>query len=127
MEKRKVSSTNFENEQILQDECPFIFALSIMGKRWKPAILWKLSQGINRFGKLKREIPPISEKMLTQHLRELERDQLVTRTVYAEVPPRVEYELTALGKTLEPILAQLNDWGTRTMGDFRQTETPGGQ
>ena len=120
MEKRKVSSTNFENERILQDECPFIFALSIMGKRWKPAILWKLSQGVNRFGKLKREIPPISEKMLTQHLRELEQDQLITRTVYAEVPPRVEYELTALGKTLEPVLAQLNDWGTDTMDDFRR-------
>lgn len=115
MEARKVSSTNFENERILEDKCPFIFAINMMGKRWKPAILWKLSQGVNRFGQLKREILPISEKMLAQHLRELERDQLITRTVYAEVPPRVEYQLTKLGRTLEPILAQLNDWGTDTM------------
>ena len=120
MEKRKETSTNFENEQRLQDECPFIFTLSLMGKRWKPAILWKLSQGVNRFGQLKREIPPISEKMLTQHLRELEKDQLITRTTFPEVPPRVEYELTELGKTLEPILHQLDSWGTSTMKNLQQ-------
>ena len=120
MEKRKETSTNFENEQRLRDECPFIFTLSLMGKRWKPAILWKLSQGVTRFGQLKREIPPISEKMLTQHLRELEKDQLITRTIYPEVPPRVEYELTKLGKTLEPILRQLDMWGTSTMKNLQQ-------
>ena len=120
MEKRKETSTNFENEQRLQDECPFVFTLSLMGKRWKPAILWKLSQGVNRFGQLKREIPPISEKMLTQHLRELEKDQLITRTTFPEVPPRVEYELTELGKTLEPILHQLDSWGTSTMKNLQQ-------
>ena len=120
MEKRKETSTNFENEQLLQDECPFVFAINLMGKRWKPAILWKLAQGVNRFSRLKRAIPPISEKMLAQHLRELERDQLITRTVYPEMPPRVEYELTELGKTLEPILSQLDAWGTHAMKDFQQ-------
>ena len=119
MKKRKESSTNLENEQRLHYECPFVFAISMMGKRWKPAILWKLSQGVNRFGQLKKEIPPISEKMLAQHLRELEKDQLITRTIFPEIPPRVEYELTDLGKTLEPILNQLNDWGTDTMKAFQ--------
>ncbi len=120
MNARKLSSTNYENERKLNFECPFIFAISLMGKRWKPAILWKISQGFHRFGQLRREIPPISQKMLTQHLRELERDELITRTVYAEVPPRVEYALTDLGHSLEPILQQLNAWGEANMKIYQE-------
>ena len=82
-----------------------------MGKRWKPAILWKMTEGVYRFGEFKRSIPQISEKMLTQHLRELETDGLITRTIFAEMPPRVEYALTDLGASLQPILEQLNNWG----------------
>lgn len=108
---RKENSVNSENEQALETECPFIFALSLMGKRWKPAILWKMTEGFYRFGEFKREIPQISEKMLTQHLRELEADGLITRTIYPEMPPRVEYALTKLGLSLQPILEQLNNWG----------------
>lgn len=108
---RKQSSVNLENEKALEIDCPFIFALSLMGKRWKPAILWKMTEGIYRFGEMKRAIPQISEKMLTQHLRELETDGLITRTIYPEMPPRVEYALTKLGSTLQPILQQLNNWG----------------
>lgn len=108
---RKASSVNLQNEQLLETDCPFIFALSLMGKRWKPAILWKMTEGIYRFGALKRAIPPISEKMLTQHLRELEADGLITRTIYAEMPPRVEYALTPFGLSLQPILKELNVWG----------------
>lgn len=111
MLKRKENSVNLENEQVLETGCPFIFALSLMGKRWKPAILWKMTEGIYRFGEMKRAIPPISEKMLTQHLRELEIDGLITRTIYPEMPPRVEYALTDLGSSLQPILEQLNHWG----------------
>jgi DNA-binding HxlR family transcriptional regulator len=111
MEIRKSSSVNLENEQSLGNDCPFIYALSLMGKRWKPAILWKMCEGIYRFGEMKRAIPQISEKMLSQHLRELEADGIITRTIYAEMPPRVEYALTDLGKSLEPVLSQLYDWG----------------
>lgn len=108
---RKLNSVNHENEKALEVDCPFIFALSLMGKRWKPAILWKMTEGCYRFGEFKREIPQISEKMLTQHLRELEADRLITRTIYPEMPPRVEYALTPLGTSLQPILKQLNNWG----------------
>ena len=110
---RKENSVNLENEQALETECPFIFALSLMGKRWKPAILWKMTEGIYRFGEMKRAIPQISEKMLTQHLRELETDGLITRTIYPEMPPRLEYDLTKLGSSLQPILEQLNNWGEK--------------
>ncbi len=110
---RKSTSVNLENEQTLEIDCPFIYALSLIGKRWKPAILWKMTEGIYRFGEMKRAIPPISEKMLTQHLRELEVDGLITRTIYAEMPPRVEYALTKLGLSLQPILEQLNNWGEK--------------
>nr|WP_315220911.1 helix-turn-helix domain-containing protein [uncultured Flavobacterium sp.] len=113
MIKRKESSVNLENEKALAAECPFIFALSLMGKRWKPAILWKMTEGIYRFGEMKRAIPQISEKMLTQHLRELESDGLITRTVYHEMPLRVEYALTQFGTSLQPILKQLNTWGEK--------------
>jgi DNA-binding HxlR family transcriptional regulator len=113
MTKRKENSVSLENEQALEAECPFIFALSLMGKRWKPAILWKMTEGVYRFGEMKRAIPQISEKMLTQHLRELETDGLITRTIYPEMPPRVEYALTKLGLSLQPILEQLNNWGKK--------------
>ncbi|KNB62721.1 winged helix-turn-helix transcriptional regulator [Chryseobacterium sp. Hurlbut01] len=111
MKTRKENSVNLENEQALGNDCPFIFALSLIGKRWKPAILWKMTEGFYRFGEFKREIPQISEKMLTQHLRELEADGLITRTIYPEMPPRVEYALTKLGLSLQPVLEQLNSWG----------------
>lgn len=111
MAHRKENSVNLENEQALASACPFIYALSLMGKRWKPAILWKMTEGVQRFGEMRRAIPLISEKMLTQHLRELEQDGLITRTVHAEVPPRVTYALTDFGASLQPILAQLNKWG----------------
>jgi DNA-binding HxlR family transcriptional regulator len=117
MENRKLNSVNLENEQALENECPFIYALSLMGKRWKPAIIWKMCEGIYRFGEMKRAIPQISEKMLTQHLRELEQDGLITRTIYAQMPPRVEYALTELGQSLEPILSQLYDWGNHARKD----------
>lgn len=111
---RKENSASLENEQVLKIECPFIFALSLMGKRWKPVLLWRMTEGCCRFGEFKRAIPQISEKMLTQHLRELEADGLITRTVYPEMPPRVEYALTKLGASLQPILRELNQWGEQT-------------
>ncbi|MCB0157350.1 MAG: helix-turn-helix transcriptional regulator [Caldilineaceae bacterium] len=94
--------------------CPVETSLELISGKWKPRLLWKLHQnGVMRFGELKRELPDITPKMLTQQLRELERDGLVTRTVYAEVPPRVEYSLSELGDTLRPVLDTIAAWGTR--------------
>ena len=92
--------------------CPVITTLAVIGGKWKPAILWELEQHhVLRFGQLKRSLPHITQKMLTQQLRELEADGIIRRTVYAEVPPRVEYNLTDYGATLTPILNEMAHWG----------------
>lgn len=86
-------------------------ALNVIGGKWKPIILWHLIDDKIRFGELHRLIPGVSQKMLTQQLRELEADKIVHRKVYQEVPPKVEYSITAYGKTLHPILESLGNWG----------------
>lgn len=91
--------------------CPMVSTINIIGGKWKPIVLHMLSDGTMRFGELKKNIPPVSQKMLTQQLRELEADGIVNRKVYAEIPPRVEYSLTDLGVTLKPILQDLYSWG----------------
>lgn len=92
--------------------CPVITTLGVIGGKWKPAILWELRQHqVRRFGALKRALPDITQKMLTQQLRELEADGIVHRKVYAEVPPRVEYTLTDYGQSLTPILNEMASWG----------------
>lgn len=88
-----------------------VASINIIGGKWKPIILHMLSAGTMRFGELKKNIPLVSQKMLTQQLRELELDGIVSRTIYAEVPPRVEYFLTERGATLKPILQDLYRWG----------------
>lgn len=110
----KDTSTNFENRQVLSS-CPVTYTISLIGGRWKPFILWSLVQGTHRFSELKRGIPQISEKMLTQQLRELEADGLVKRMVYQEVPPKVEYSLTPLGQSLQPVLQTMLTWGLAHM------------
>ena len=96
--------------------CGVAVSLEIIGGKWKGVILWHLCHKTLRFSQLRRRLQGVTQKMLTQQLRELERDGLVNRKVYAEVPPRVEYSLTDLGRTLEPTLRQLCDWG-RTYND----------
>jgi DNA-binding HxlR family transcriptional regulator len=94
-------------------DCPVEVTLGVIGGKWKVLILYYLKEEqIMRFGKLKRLIPGITQKMLTQQLRELEADGLINRKVYAQVPPRVEYSLTKYGESLEPVLKLLCDWGS---------------
>jgi DNA-binding HxlR family transcriptional regulator len=92
-------------------DCPMAVAVSMIGGKWKPIILHMLADRTLRFGELRRNIPPVSQKMLTQQLRELEADGLVIRTVHPEMPPRVEYRLSERGRTLSPILDDLYVWG----------------
>jgi DNA-binding HxlR family transcriptional regulator len=96
--------------------CGIDAALDVVSGKWKGLILWELeAHSVRRFAELRRGLPGVSEKMLTQHLRELEEDGLVHRKVYAEVPPRVEYSLTEHGHTLNQALSQLGAWGTARM------------
>ncbi|KAJ57500.1 HxlR family transcriptional regulator [Actibacterium mucosum KCTC 23349] len=90
--------------------CPTETALGIIGGKWKGMILWCLCQGTMRFGQLHRTIPGITQRMLTKQLRDLEEYDIITRKVYPQVPPKVEYALSAHGQTLKPILANLEAW-----------------
>lgn len=93
--------------------CPVELTLDVIGGRWKPVILAHLKEGVHRYGELRRRMPGISEKMLTQQLRELESDGLVTRRAFDDRPPRVEYSLTTEGAALGPALQLLYEWGER--------------
>lgn len=93
--------------------CPVKLTASIIGGKWKPSLLFHLEGRTRRFCELQRLIPRLTKKMLTQHLRELERDGIVHRKVFAEVPPRVEYSLTRHGESLKPILKLMSAWGVR--------------
>lgn len=99
--------------------CGVAVSLEIIGGKWKGVILWHLCRKTLRFSQLRRRLQGVTQKMLTQQLRELERDGLVNRKVFAEVPPRVEYSLTDLGRTLEPTLRQLCEWGRVYNDDYR--------
>jgi len=108
---RKDTSTNALNEKQINDSCGMAYSLNIVGGRWKPAILCRLIYGTNRYSELKKSIEGISERMLVAQLRELEKDLVIERLVYPQVPPRVEYRLTALGESMKPMLKAMSDWG----------------
>ena len=91
--------------------CPVEVTLSIVGGRWKLPIVYRLLSGTKRFGELRRLIPLATQQMLTMQLRELEQMGILHRQVYAQVPPKVEYSLTELGRSLEPIVLQIYAWG----------------
>jgi DNA-binding HxlR family transcriptional regulator len=91
--------------------CPVETTLKVMGGKWKPLILFHLKASPCRFNALKRLIPGVTQRMMTAHLRELERDGIISRTVHAVVPPRVDYALTERGRTLMPILDAMAEWG----------------
>ncbi|WP_069166496.1 winged helix-turn-helix transcriptional regulator [Nocardia altamirensis] len=92
--------------------CGIDAAMDVVGGKWKALILWELeAHGVRRFGELRRGLPGVSEKMLIQQLRELEEDGIVSREIYREVPPKVEYRLTELGSALNHALGPLGAWG----------------
>lgn len=105
------TSTNFANRLALSDECPEVYASNIIDGQWTLVICSWLLNGKLRFSELKRKLPNITERMLTLQLRKLEEDKIISRTVYAEVPPRVEYELTPIGYALTPVIKALESWG----------------
>lgn len=118
MAKRKMASTNTLNMEKIVDFCGATYAIDILGGRWKLVILYKLEKRTLRFGELKELIPGITDRMLTLHLRELEKSGLLVRTAFAEVPPRVEYTLTESARRLAPIWKELEEWGGRHRGEM---------
>jgi DNA-binding HxlR family transcriptional regulator len=95
--------------------CPVDYAFQRIGGKYKGRILWSLKDGKMRYGELKRDVEGITPKMLTQTLKELESDKLISRKVYKEVPPKVEYSLTATGQELIPVIKQMYKWGEKQM------------
>lgn len=95
----------------LTNHCPVEATLELIGGKYKALILWHLSEGKLRFSELRKAITTATPKMLTQQLRELEEKQLIHREVYPVIPPKVEYSLTEVGKSLMPILVAMRDWG----------------
>ncbi|MBV9957891.1 MAG: helix-turn-helix transcriptional regulator [Acidobacteria bacterium] len=104
----------------VQFGCAVEAALEVIGGKWKGAILYRLLDEKKRFNELKRFFPSLTQRILTQQLRELERDGVISRKVYAEVPPRVEYALTEFGRSLEPALRMLSEWGAKHVDEIRQ-------
>jgi DNA-binding HxlR family transcriptional regulator len=107
--------------------CPVEAAIEVFGGKWKPLILWWLQQRTWRFAELRRQIPGITEKMLTQQLRELEADGIVDRRVYPTVPPKVEYSLTEYGQSLKRALRSICDWGRLHMERIGAVESRPGR
>lgn len=96
--------------------CGFEYTIDMISGRWKSRILWYLSEGTQRYSELRRKLGTITQKMLTQSLRELEENGLVHRTVYPVVPPKVEYTLTEEAEALIPVFKQLQEWGVKVGG-----------
>jgi DNA-binding HxlR family transcriptional regulator len=96
--------------------CPVSGLLELIGGKWKPIILFYLRNDTRRFGEIAARIPNISRKVLTDQLKELERDNLVIREQFKEIPPRVEYRLSPMGQSLEPVLAAMAHWGSKHLG-----------
>ena len=94
-----------------KEYCPLNYTMKLIGTKWKPLVLFHLLEGSLRSGVLQKKVPEISNKMFTQTVRELERDGLILREVFPVVPPKVEYQLTEKGRSLEDILRRLDRWG----------------
>jgi DNA-binding HxlR family transcriptional regulator len=100
-------------ERKYRSSCPAETTLAVINGSWKVPILYHLSKGTRRFSELRKDIGGVTQKVLTQQLREMERDGIVARKVYPQVPPKVEYSLTRTGRTLLPIVKVMCDWGMK--------------
>jgi len=100
-------------------QCPVTHCLSLIGGKWKPVILFCVAGGVNRFGAMQRAIPAVTKQMLTQQLREMEGDGLISRTVFPVVPPRVDYALTEKGHSILPVVQAMREWG---LNDLSRSE-----
>jgi DNA-binding HxlR family transcriptional regulator len=103
-----MSEINFKGKKYNN---PVELSLDIIGGKWKIPIIWRLKDNSKRYGELKRSLSGVTHKMLTQQLRELEEDEIITRKVFSEIPPKVEYNLTLLGKSVIPVIDLLREWG----------------
>lgn len=112
----KESATRNENKQQLMLLCPVTYVLDKIGGHWKPIIIYHLLTGQRRYSELKKAIPPITEKMLIQHLKELEADGLVIREAKQVVPPHVTYKLSESGQALRPMLSAMCEWAIKDSG-----------
>lgn len=118
----KKTSTIQENKQYALEQCPVTYVMEKIGGYWKPIILYHLSTGPKRYSELKRAIPAVTEKMLIQHLKQLESDQLLIREAKPVVPPFVTYQLTPAGQGLEPIIQAMAAWAFKDReGAFNQS------
>jgi DNA-binding HxlR family transcriptional regulator len=104
-------------------DCPVEICLLLMGDRWKVLILRELLKGTQRFGELKRAVTGISQKVLTQHLRQMEERHLLERKIYPQIPPRVEYTLTSIGRDLKAILDQMSQCGEKYRQNLQKMTT----
>jgi len=91
--------------------CPVTHCMNLIGGKWKILIMYAISKNCDRFSKMQRAMPAISKQMLVTQLRELEEDKILERIIYAEIPPRVEYKITAYGQSLMPVIGVLQEWG----------------
>ena len=108
---RKTNSTNYENQKIHEQNCGLTYAMVLLTGRWKINVLWAIYNGVNRYGLIRKRIPGISEKMLSQRLKELEEIGLIIRKDFKKIPPHVEYSLTKVGQELIPVFVKLHKWG----------------
>jgi len=108
---KKETSSNSINASAIIIKCSLAYTISLIGGRWKPTILWQLLNSKMRYNELRKSIPEASERILVAQLRELERDGLIQRIVFAQVPPRVEYEVTDHGLTMKSLLLEMENWG----------------
>ena len=110
---RKLQSTNYKHQNALAADCGLTYAMLLLSGRWKINILWMIKNGVNRYVLLKSKIAGISEKMLTERLKELESLGLIHRFDFQTIPPHVEYSLSEAGLLLSPILETLTEWGNQ--------------
>ncbi len=104
-----------KNKDFNPYNCPVTHCMNLIGGKWKILIIYAVSLNCNRFSKLQKALPIISKQMLVNQLRELEEDKILERIIYAEIPPRVEYKMTAYGQSLMPVISVLQDWGLKDL------------